>query len=309
MVFKGIRMQKVVNRSLLMVAFIFCTSSAFSQEINCVVTVNHQKVQSTDKSIFESLESGITEFVNTKRWTGDQYKVEERIECKLLIIIDSRSDNSFSATIQVSASRPVFGTNYKTSMFNINDNDFKFTYNDQQALNFNQGEYQSELTAVIAYYVYVILGVDYDSYSMEGGKEYYQKAFDIVSLAQTSSSSTSWKPTTDNNRYTLIENLTNTVFTPFRECLYMYHRKGLDMMKDKKSEAYVNLINALTKLEAIHKVKPSSYLLQIFFLGKYSEIVSMYKTRSQAEKNRVVQLLLKLDPGNTKHYNKILETK
>lgn len=296
-------------RSILIVLMLMVSISAYSQEINCVVSVNHQKVQSTDKSIFESLESGITEFVNTKRWTGDQYKIEERIGCKFLIIIDSRSENSFSASIQVSASRPIFGTNYKTSMFNINDNDFKFTYNDQQALNFNSGEYQSELTAVIAYYVYVILGVDYDSFSKEGGKDYYQKAFDIVSLAQTSSSSASWKPTTDNNRYTLIENITNTVFTPFRDCLYMYHRKGLDMMKDKKNEAYVNVINALTRLEEIHKVKPSSYLLQIFFLGKYSEIVSMYKTRSQAEKNRVVQLLLKLDPGNTKHYNKILETK
>jgi len=299
----------VLSNGLILIAFLLFSSDAISQEINCVVTVNHQKVQSTDKSIFESLESGITEFVNTKRWTGDQYKVEERIECKFLIIIDSRSDNSFSATIQVSASRPVFGTNYKTSMFNINDNDFKFVYNDQQALNFNSGEYQSELTAVIAYYVYVILGVDYDSFSKEGGKDYYQKAFDIVSLAQSSSSSSSWKPTTDNNRYTLIENLTNTVFAPFRECLYLYHRKGLDMMKDKKNDGYINLINALTKLEEIHKVKPSSYLLQIFFLGKYSEIVSMYKSRSQSEKNRVVPLLLKLDPGNTKYYNKILETK
>jgi len=309
MIFSKNKARSLILKLAVVLSFLFFSSPIYSQEIDCVVTVNHQKVQSTDKSIFESLESGITEFVNTKRWTGDQYKIEERIACKFLIIIDSRSDNSFSATIQVSSSRPVFGTNYKTSMFNINDNDFKFTYNDQQALTFNSGEYQSELTAVIAYYIYVILGVDYDSYSKEGGKEYYQKAFDIMSLAQTSSSSSSWKPTTDNNRYTLIENLTNTVFAPFRDCLYLYHRKGLDMMKDKKNEGYVNLINGLTKLEAIHKVKPSSYLLQIFFLAKYSEIVSMYKDRSQTEKNRVVQLLLKLDPGNTKHYNKILETK
>jgi hypothetical protein len=309
MIFKKNKVSGIKLKSVVILSFLFVSSSIFSQELDCVVTVNHQKVQSTDKSIFESLESSITEFVNTKRWTGDQYKVEERIACKFLIIIDSRSDNSFSATIQVSASRPVYGTNYKTSMFNIKDNDFKFIYNDQQALNFNQGEYQSELTAVIAYYIYVILGLDYDSYSKEGGTEYYQKAFDIVSLAQTSSSSSSWKPTTDNNRYTLIENLTNTVFAPFRDCLYLYHRKGLDMMKDKKNEGYVNLINGLTKLEEIHKVKPSSYLLQIFFLAKYSEIVSMYKDRSQAQKNRVVQLLLKLDPGNTKYYNKILDSK
>lgn len=278
-----------------------------AQELNCIVSVNHQKVQSTDKSIFESLETGIMEFVNNKRWTGDVFKIEERIDCKFLIILESRENNSFSGSIQVSASRPVFGTNYKTSMFNIKDNSFQFSYTDQQSLNFNAGEYQSELTAVIAYYIYVILGVDYDSFSLGGGKEYFQKAFDIVTLAQTSSSSDGWKTSKDNNRYWLVENLTNSVFLPFQTCLYKYHRIGLDLMKDKKEEAYVNIINGLTELEAIHKVKPSSYLLQVFFLAKYNEIVSMFAKRSPAEKNRVVTLMIKLDPGNTKHYNKILE--
>lgn len=283
------------------------TTQIKSQELNCTVSINHQKVQATDKSIFESLESGITEFVNSKKWTGDQYKLEERIECKFLIILDSRTDNSFDGSIQVTASRPVYGTNYKTSMFNINDNDFTFTYNDQQAMNFSIGEFQSNLTSVIAYYVYVILGVDYDSFSPQGGKEFYQKAFDIVSLAQTATSAEGWSPGTKNNRYTLIESLTNTIFVPFREMLYDYHRLGLDMMKDKKSEAYVNIINGLTKLEEVHKVKPSSYLLQVYFLAKYNEIVSMYQKRNPAEKKRVVPLMIKLDPGNTKHYNKILQ--
>jgi hypothetical protein len=299
----------LMQKMLLFFALLITSElSLNAQEINCVVSVNHQKVQSTDKSIFESLEAGITEFVNTKRWTGDQYKVEERIACKFLIIIDSRSDNNFSASIQVSASRPIFGTNYKTSMFNINDDDFQFIYNDQQALNFNTGEYQSELTAVIAYYVYVILGVDYDSFAKEGGREYYQKAFNLLSLAQTSSSSSSWKPANENNRYALIESLTNTLFTPFRACLYSYHREGLDLMKDDKNKAYANLMLGLEGLQAIHKVKPSSYLLQVFFLAKYGEIVSMYETRSVAEKNKIVKLCIKLDPGNTKYYNKILES-
>lgn len=281
--------------------------AVFSQELNCRVSINHQKVQATDVSIFESLETGIMEFVNNKRWTDDVFKLEERIDCQFLIIIDSRTDNNFTGSIQVSASRPVFGTNYKTSLFNINDNNFEFSYTDQQALNFNNGEFQSELTAVIAYYAYFILGCDYDSFSQNGGGAYFQKAFDIVTLAQTSSGSDGWQTKKDNNRYWLVENVTNSVFVPFRDCMYKYHRLGLDMMKDQKEEAFVNIINALTSLEEIHKVKPSSYLLQVFFLAKYTELGNMYEKRSPTEKSRLVTLMIKLDPGNTKHYNKILE--
>lgn len=296
----------LVKKTWMLLLLMGITFIGKAQELNCIVSVNHQKVQSTDKSIFESLESGIMEFINNKRWTADVYKIEERIDCKILIILDSRTDNSFSGSIQITASRPVFGTNYKTSLFSINDNSFAFTYNDQQAMNFSTGEYQSELTAVLAYYVYIILGVDYDTFSLEGGKDYYQKAFDIVTLAQTSSNSDGWKLTKDKNRYWLVENLTNSVFAPFRECLYQYHRMGLDMMQSKKEDGYKNLIAGLTALEKVHKVKPSSYLLQVYFLAKYSEIVSMFQKRSAAEKNQVVALMIKLDPGNTKHYNKIL---
>ena len=277
-----------------------------SQEINCSVSVNYQKVQSTDVSVFLNLENGIKEFINNRRWTNDAFKVEERIECKFLIILETRTDNSFTGSIQINASRPVFGTNYKTAMFNINDNNLAFSYTDQQALNFSVGEFQSELTSVLAYYVYVMLGIDYDSFSPEGGKDYYQKAFDIVSLAQTSSASTGWAISESKNRYWLIENLTNSVFAPFRTCLYKYHRLGLDLMKDKKEEGLKNISDALINLEQVHKVKPSSYLFQVFFIAKYNEIVSMFSSASPEDKTKISTLMIKLDPGNTKFYNKIL---
>ncbi len=301
-------MHRLRIKYLFLVICLFCSSasSVYSQEINCSVSVNYQKVQSTDVSVFQNLEAGITEFINTKRWSRDVFKIEERIDCKILIILDSRKDNSFSGSIQVTASRPVYGVNYKTSMFSVNDINFDFIYSDQQAFNFTTGTYQSELTSVLAYYMYIVLGVDYDSFSLEGGKDFYQKAFDIVTLSQTSSSSDGWKISGDKNRYWLVENLTNTVFAPFRTCLYKYHRLGLDLMKDEKQKAYQNVLFGLTELEKIHKVKPSSYLLQTFFLAKYNEIVSMFGKRSPVEKNRVVTLMIKLDPGNTKYYNKIL---
>ena len=299
-------MEKTRYALFMMFSLVLLGYSVHSQELNCSVTVNYQKVQATDKSIFESLEAGIKEFINYRKWTDDNFSLEERIECKFLIILDSRSDNSFSGSIQVSASRPVYGTNYKTTLFNINDNSFSFNYNDQQALNFTQNEYQSELTSVLAFYAYLILGMDYDSFSLEGGKPYYQKAFEILSLAQSAGGGEGWQTTnSDNNRYMLIESVTNTIFQPFRACVYNYHRMGLDRMKDQKEEAYTAVINGLAELEKVHKVRPSSYLLQVFFFGKYNEIVSMFEKRSPVERERVAKLMIKLDPGNTKYYNQL----
>ena len=293
---------------LILVCFLSSSLSLFAQELNCTVSVNYQKVQATDKSIFESLEAGITEFINSRKWTDDNFTLEERIECKFLIILDSRSDNNFSGSIQVSASRPVFGTNYKTTLFNVNDNSLSFTYNDQQALNFSPSEYQYELTSVLAFYAYMILGMDYDSFSLEGGKPYYQKAFEVLSLAQSASGGDGWQTTnSESNRYMLVESVTNTIFQPFRTCVYNYHRLGLDRMKDQKEEAYTAVLNGLSELEKVHKVRPSSYLLQVFFLGKYSEIVTMFEKRSPVEKERVAKLMIKLDPGNAKYYNQLLE--
>lgn len=293
---------------LLSFLFLLIGTSVFAQELNCNVVVNHQKVRSSDDYIYDNMQKSIYEFMNNRKWTGDQYKTHERIECTFFITIDARSSNSFQATLQVQSGRPIFGTNYKTTMFIVNDNDFDFSYVDQQALDYNPNEFTSNLTSVLAYYAYVILGVDYDSYGKEGGTAHLTKAFDIMTLSQNGGG-TGWRSTDGSqNRYWLIENLNNGAFKTFRECLYNYHLNGLDVMGTKKMVGTAAVYSAIMSLEKVHKRQPSSYLLQVFFNGKANEIVNIFKSASSSQKAKIVPLLIKIDPGNTKKYNEILKS-
>jgi hypothetical protein len=295
-------MRKILSLLLILIGF---TVSA--QELNCNIVVNHAKVSSSDDYIYDNMQKSIFEFMNNRKWTTDQYKIHERIECTFFITIDSRSTNNFKATIQVQSGRPIFGTNYKTTMFIVNDNDFDFRYVDQQALDYNPNEYTTNLTSVLAYYAYVMLGIDYDSYSNEGGATHFTKAFDIMTLAQSGGGS-GWSSNDGSaNRYWLIENLNNAAFKTFRTCLYNYHKGGLDVMGSKKMVGVSSVYTALMSLDKVHKRQPSSYLLQVFFNGKAAEVVNIFKTASTSQKNKLVPLLIKIDPGNTKKYNEILK--
>lgn len=294
-------------RRLIFFALMLFSSIIFGQEIQCNVVVNALKVQDLDPSIATNMETSIREFINNRKWTKDKFKQEEKIDASFLITLNSRAENNYSASIQVSSNRPVYGTNYSTNMFVVNDEDFDFTYVDQQALDFNLVSFQSNLTSVLAFYVYVILGIDYDSFSPEGGQEFYQNAFEIVNQASTSGGS-GWKAADgDNNRYWLVENLTNQAFKPFRSMLYQYHRLGLDQMKKDiqlgESEVYKSIESLLT----VHKVRPSSFLLQVYFNAKSDELVKIFINAEPQVKSKIVPWLILIDPGNTKKYNTILE--
>ena len=192
-------------------------------------------------------------------------------------------------------------------MFIVNDNDFDFTYVDQQPLDFNQNEFTSNLTSIFAYYSYVILGIDYDSFSKEGGSKYFTKAFDIMTLSQNGGG-VGWRSTDGSqNRYWLIENINNGAFKAFRDCLYKFHREGLDVMHTNKKQGEYAIYKALMGLEAVHKRQPSSYLLQVFFNAKSDEVVNIFKNATDQQKQKLVPLLIKIDPGNTKKYNKIIK--
>tara|TARA_Y100000589_G_scaffold243537_1_gene231154 strand:- start:14166 stop:15101 length:936 start_codon:yes stop_codon:yes gene_type:complete len=291
--------------------FLFLFTNLFSnaQELLANVVINHSSVQSSDDYIYDNMKKSFLEFLNNRKWTGDKYKLEERIECSFFITINSRniSSNTFSGTLQVQSGRPVYGTNYKSTMFIVNDNDFDFTYIDQQPLDFNQNEFTSNLTSVLAYYAYVILGIDYDSFSKEGGGIYFTKAFDIATLSQNGGG-IGWRSTDGSqNRYWLIENINNGAFKSFRDCLYKYHREGLDLMQSNKKQGEYSIYKSLLALEAIHKRQPSSYLLQVFFNAKSDEVVNIFKNASDEQKEKLVPLLIKIDPGNTKKYNKIIK--
>lgn len=285
--------------------FIFF-KSINAQELLANVIINHQQVQSSDDYIYDNMRKSIIEFINNRKWTGDKYKIEEKIECSFFVTIQERNGNSFTGTLQVQSGRPIYGTNYKSTQFIVNDNDFDFNYVDQQPLDFNPNEFTSNLTSVFAYYAYLILGFDYDTFSREGGAKYFSKAFDITTLSQNGGTGWASKDGSQ-NRYWLIENINNAAFKSFRDCLYKYHREGLDVMHNNKKQGEYSIYKALLALEAVHKRQPSSYLLQVFFNAKSDEVVNVFKNASDQQKQKLVPILIKIDPGNTKKYNKIIK--
>lgn len=295
-------------RSILTIVLILIGQAYLNaQELNASVVVNHQQVQSSDDYIYDNMQKSFAEFLNNRKWTGDKFKLEERINCSFFITISNRNGNSFSGTLQVQSGRTIYGTNYNTTMFIVNDADFDFSYVDQQALDFNPNEFTSNLTAIFAYYAYTILGVDYDSYSSGGGDVYFNKAFEIVTLAQ-SSGGTGWRSADGTqNRYWLMENMNNAAFKEFRNCMYNYHRLGLDVMHKDKKKGEFAIFQALLNLEKVHKRQPSSYLLQVFFNAKSDEVVQIFENAPQDQKDKLVPILILIDPGNTKKYNKILK--
>lgn len=278
-----------------------------AQELNCTIEVMAPQIQRSDKKIFETLKGSIYELMNNTRWTNDVYSNEERIECSILInISDQISTDEFSGSIQVQSRRPVFKTSYNTVMFNYSDNEFQFKYLEFQPLQFSLNTFNSNLTSVLAFYAYMIIGFDYDSYGLNAGTPYFQKAQTIVANAQNTSEK-GWKAFDGNkNRYWMVENLLSQTFAPLRTAYYNYNRKALDIMVTDIEAARNEVINTIENLKSVHKIKPSSFNVQIFFTAKSDEIVELFSKSFPDKKAKLVPLCLELDPGNNSKYQKIL---
>jgi len=286
--------------------FVFCNGSA--QELNCQVSVIAPTLQNNpaNQEIIESLQSSVFEFVNNTKWTGDQYKLHERIECNILINIqDKISSDEFRGSIQISSSRPVFNSSYKTRLFNYSDPNLQFRYLRNTAIIFKPDNHFDNLADVLAFYVYMLIGYDYDSYSLEGGTPFFDKAMQIVSNCQNAPEP-GWKPSEGNrNRYWLIQNATQALFKPLRQCYYDFHRKGFDVAYSNRQEGLSSMFDALKLLDNIHKARPNSFNIQLFFTAKNDEIVGLFSPDKSDLRMRVYNLLVKLDPGNISKYNKI----
>jgi len=245
--------------------------------------------------------------MNTKRWTDHVYSYDERIECTILINLTSQlSSDEFKGTIQVQVSRPIYNSSYNSVLLNFKDDDVQFKYVEYQALEFNEATTPSSLTALLSYYAYVILGLDYDTYSMDGGSAYFAKAENIVNKMQNSSVS-GWKAyESKDNRYWLTENILNNAYSPVRECLYRYHRLGLDKMAERLTESRAEIAESLRLLQKAYRAKPGSFILQIFFDAKADELVNIFSESFTDEKKRVFNILSEIDPANISKYNKII---
>jgi hypothetical protein len=283
------------------------SSSTFAQELNCQVKVLSQQVTGTEKRVFETLETAIYEFMNNRKWTNETFKQEERIDCSILINITERlSTDEFRATLQIQSRRPIFKTSYNSVLLNYNDNDIQFRYLESQPLDFAENSNLSNLTSILAYYAYVVIGLDYDSFAPDGGTPYLQKALNVVQTAQ-SSDQAGWKAFDgDKNRYWLINNMLDATYRPLRECMYNYHRLGLDVMVDNKEGGRAAILESLLTLKKIHQMRALSFNMQVFFNAKSDELINIFTGAFPDEKSKAVNLLNEIDPTNSNKYQKIL---
>jgi len=300
------------------IAGIFVLLSLFSyvkaQELKCNVQVVSQQVQGTNKQVFETLQTAIYEFMNNKAWTNHVFGIEERIECNLMFNIQEQlSADEFKGTLQIQARRTIFNTNYNTVMLNYLDNDIQFRYLEFETLEFDQTSHISNLTSILAYYAYMILGLDYDSFGFDGGTPYFQAAEKIVDNAQNSADK-GWKPfdnTSHKNRYWLVKDLLDSDYAPCREFIYRYHRQGLDLMDSKPVEARASIATDLQLLQTVFRKKPDPFMhpMHVIFDAKADEFVDLFSESFPEERARVIALLNEIDAANISKYKGISENK
>jgi len=285
------------------------SSGVSAQELNCTVQILSSQIQSSDKRAFETLRKAIYEFMNTRQWTNDQFRAEERIECSILINITKWNKlDLWEGTMQVQVRRPIFNSSYNSRILNINDQDCIFNYLEYEPLEFSESTYISNLTSMLAFYAYIIIGIDYDSYSPSGGTMFFQKAQSVANNAQAAPEP-GWKAFENNkkNKYNLVENILNEIYSPYRDCLYQYHRQGLDVMVDDINSGRLTILESLESLMPIYIRQRSSYILQVLFDAKADEIVKIFTEAPPDEKARVIKLMSKIDPANTTKYDKIVK--
>ena len=294
-------------RKLFFILLILLSVQTYAQELKCNVQVTTPQIQSSDKKIYETLRTSIREFMNEKKWTNNTFAIEEKIECSILINISERiSTEQFKATIQIQSRRPVFNSSYNSVMFNFIDKDFTFQYEENQPLKFTESSYTSNLASVLAYYAYIVIGLDFDSFSLYGGTTFYEKAQTIINNAQ-SSPDRGWKAFENKkNRYWLVENFLNQSYNRIRNCIYLYHRKGLDIMTNNQPNARGEIIKGLELFQKVNREKPGLFIKQMFFTAKSDELVNIFSESSPMEKTKVVKILKELDPSNSGKYNKII---
>lgn len=295
---------------LLTVILITIPGSVFSQELNCNVQVSAQKIQGSNRQMFENMQRDIYEFMNNTVWTNHVFSYSERIDCNILINITNQlSADEFSGTVQVQLKRPVFNTTYNSTVLNFIDNNFKFRYVEFQPLEFDPTVHRSSLVSVLAYYAYIILGFDYDSFAPEGGTEFFQMAEKIVLNAQNAPEM-GWKPydgSRNRNRYWLVKNILDKEYEGVRQFIYEYYINGLDKMESKIAEARVSMVESLKLLQEVYRKKPDPfmYLVQVVMEAKSDEVINVFSEAFPEEKSRVVQILTEIDPANKSKYEKI----
>ena len=297
-------------RYLFIILFTLLATRTFSQDIYARVQIAAPLLQNTNERTLDALSLSISDFLNTRKWSSKNFQVSERIECNFIITITEwDGSSSFKAEAQIQSSRPIFGTSYNSTVFNINDKDFDFIYSEGQAVEFSDQNYINNLSSLLAFYAYVIVGMDYDTFSKFGGTDYYNKAQVVLNNTQ-SSPNKGWNAFENlKNRFWLIENLQNRAYNPIRETLYTYHRQGLDVMSDNLTKGRKAIISTLSQLQKIDKQKQGAILNQLFFTAKADEFVNVLRSADPQDKVKAYNTLSEIDPTNASKYESLKKVK
>jgi hypothetical protein len=289
---------------------VFLPAIINAQELNCNIQISAQRIQGSNRQVFESMQKDLFEFMNNTVWTDHVFNYAERIDCNILInLTDQLSADEFKGTIQIQLSRPIFNTTYNSTLLNFIDNSFQFKYVEFQPLEFDPNTYKSSLVSVLAYYTYMVLGFDYDSFAPMGGTEFFQMAEKIVTNAQNAPEP-GWKPydgSRNRNRYWLVKNVLDKEYEGVRQFIYEYYINGLDKMESKAPEARTSMVESLKLIQDVYRKKPDPfmYLVQVVMDAKSDELINIYSAAFPEEKGRVVEILTEIDPANKAKYEKI----
>lgn len=294
-------MRKIVQ----LLSIFFFTAQLNAQELKCTITVNADKIPGSNKQIFKTLENSLNEFVNQKRWTNFNYLPQERINCNLTLTILEQSGDDFKGHIQIQSSRPVFNSTYLTPVFNFKDDDLSFKYVEYEPLQFNENQFESNLSAIVSFYVYTILGMDADTFALNGGTPFFTKAQNIVVQSQQSGYYGWNQSDGSKSRFTLIDNILAPIYSLFRSALYTYHLKGLDVMHQDKKESKQKIAEAIGMLKTIYDSRPNAILLRVFMDAKADEIVSVFSDGPNYDTFKLKEDLLKISPLNSSKWNDI----
>ncbi len=286
---------------LFLMGCIFTTA----QEMNVVVTVNSDQVGQTNQQIFRTLERSLSDFINKSKWTDRVYEENERVNAQMFITVTQYESDRFEANLQVQSSRPVYNTSYETAVFNYKDNDFDFQYQEFEPLVYNPNSFDSNLVGVIAYYVYIILGLDSDTFALQGGDEYYRLAQNIVTQAQGTNFSGWAQETGERTRFELVDNLLSNTFREYRIAMYNYHRKGLDVLADNNSTGKQVIAGSLRLFETLIKRRPNAFLIQTFFDAKAEEIQNIFSDGPKVDIVKLKENLNRVAPFYSSIWNEI----
>lgn len=301
-----------MRKILSIVGILFCAFRLSAQELRCTVTVNSDLIEGSNKQVFATLKTAIEEYMSQNKWTNMTFAEHEKIECSMLLVVKSVADNMYTCEMTLQSRRPVYGTSYTTPLLNFKDNNFNFTYQEFDRIEYQQNQFTTNLTAMLAYYCYLIIGHDMDSYQRMGGTPFFQQCEDIVNACQSASMDNTeqvgWRAFESNrNRYAIINNLLDEAFRKYREFYYTYHRLGLDEMAANVTNGRARIAEGLPVLRDVYRARPATYAVNTFLDAKADELVDIFSRGTDKEKKNVQEILMDIDPTRQTTYEKITQ--